>query len=737
MSAVPMLAAGPALFVASALVAPPVAIAARAPAMALAESRVAPSPPPVAERSPCRLALLHPTETDMLYGVTELSAEVSCPDGSAAGSIAFFVDGAPAGERREPPWRTTWDAGGHFASHLIEARLVDRAGRRISAFALTPGAAMRESVLVVSTPIDLVELSVSVTDAQGRPLRGLARDDFEVKEEGRVQALSEAHPEVRPLSIAVLIDASSSLRAFWPQLAEAAPALAFGLRKGDAMKVVAFSGPAYVVQEFTTDPGRVERAMGRFRDWGGGTSLYDTLAAVGTELAWSRGGRQAVVLITDGIDTLSRIDAPRLRNFLRRTDVVVETFLVRPPARGAATPPAKFGKAMEALCRDTGGTLRRVSELEEMTEAFRDLGTRLQDRYYLAYRSDQAARAGWRSIQVAVRRPGAVVRARRSVIGSRPVGGFLLDEMKSRDPAVRRKAAEWLGTMPAEGAGDALLHALSDRSLPVREAATVSLGRIREPRALPQLVALLREPNLGLREAASAGLQAFGPAAVPALLDELERPGDASRIETLDVLASIGDARAVEAIERLAAPPPPLSKNMAGDLPQSTPRDRRSQAQVRIWALVALGRIGGDAVLPTLEKAVRDRDPEVRAAALGALAERGSPASFKLLHRLGQATEPDEDLRVAARAALVEGFARLDRRALLADWLDQPVGAAILVWVVDEAVSNPKAAGGWAAIVDSLGGRGSIAALLDAAADHLPQDVATRARSLAVGLRSP
>ena len=702
---------------------------------ALVLSRAAVADPDVAARSACRVSIVLPRETDMLYGVIDLVAEVACPEGESAASVSFRVDGAPAGERAAPPWTVTWNAGGGFAWHLVEARLTDRRGGRTSAFVLTPGAALTETVLVASTPIDLVELSVSVTDAEGRPVRGLERDDFLVEEEGRRQHLGEVHREDRPLSIAVLIDASSSVKAYWPQLAAAAPALARVLRRGDAVKVVAFNGPAYMVQDFTTDPRRVQRSIDRFQAWGGGTSLYDTLAAVGTELAWGRGGRQAVVLITDGVDTLSRIDAPRLRNYLRRTDVVVETFLVPPSGGGAASPPAKFRKNMDRICRDTGGALRPMRTMDGLTGAFRDLGESLQDRYYLSYHSDRVAREGWRSIQVRVLREGVAVRARRWVIGSRPVGGFLLAEMKSHDQEVRRKAAEWLGTMPAEGAGEALLRALSDRSLPVRAAAAVALGRIREPRAIDPLVNLLGERDLGLRDAAAQGLHSFGPAAVPALLKALERDQDRTRIDLLDVLAEIGDARAVEAIVRLATPPPPMAKSLAGDLEEITARDRRSREEVRVWAVKALGRMGTDAVLPTLEKDVRDRSPEVAAAALQALVEHASPEAYKLLHRLGQATERDGTLRAAARQALVEGFSRLEQKARLEEWLEQPTGAAIFVWVVDAAVSDKEAAGGWSAILDAVGGREASARFLDAAARHLPQDVASRAQSLARGLR--
>ncbi|MGH6720359.1 MAG: VWA domain-containing protein, partial [Alphaproteobacteria bacterium] len=429
-----------------------------------------PAPPPPAPPSLCRVALLHPGEHDLLYGPTTLLAGATCPAGAAPAEIEFFVDGRPVGTTPGPRFAVTWDAGGAFEPHVIVARLRDRDGRFDTVVVTTPGATVQESVRVAAVPPDLVELSVSVTDRDGRPIRGLGASDFVVEEAGRPRDLLAARPDERPLSLALLIDVSSSLRAYWPILGGVAPVLARALRPGDALRVVAFSGPAYLVQEFTADPNRVARSMERFRHWGGGTSLYDTLAAVGTEMAWSRDGRQAVVLITDGIDTLSRIDPARLREYLRRTPLVVETFLTRPLTAGPA-PPGRYARALQSMSRETGGTLRRVEGAHDMETAFRELASRLQDRYYLAWRSDEAARGGWRTIKVRVRDRDAVVLTRRGIVGRRPVGEFLLDDLRRGDAAARAKAAEWLGGLPVDGAPSALLAALDDRSTPVRAAA--------------------------------------------------------------------------------------------------------------------------------------------------------------------------------------------------------------------------------------------------------------------------
>jgi VWFA-related protein len=691
-------------------------------------------PPPPAPASPCRVAILHPGDRDLLYGPTTLLAAATCPPGASPAEIEFFVDGRPAGTTRGPRFAVTWDAGGAFEPHVVVARLRDTDGRTDAVVVTTPGAAVQESVRVAAVPPDLVELSVSVTDRDGRPLRGLTASDFVVEEEGRRRELLAARPDERPLSLALLVDVSSSLRAFWPVLGGIAPKLARALRPGDALRVVAFSGPAYLVQEFTADPERVARSMDRFSHWGGGTSLYDTLAAVGTEMAWSRDGRQAVVLITDGIDTLSRIDPSRLRDYLRRTPLVVETFLTRPQSAGPA-PPGRYARALESMSRETGGTLRRVAGADDMEAAFRELAGRLQDRYYLAWRSDEAARGGWRSIKVRVRGRDAVVLTRRGIIGRRPVGDFLLADLRSGDAAARVKAAEWLGGLPVEGAPAGLLAALDDRSAPVRAAAAMALGRIREPRAIEPLVAMLREPIESDRVAAGEALLSFGPTAVPALLAALDGAGAHQQSEILNVLAGIADPRAAAAVVVAAMPPAPPMMAPGGADPAIDARSRRERAATRLWALETLGRLPIVESLPALEKGARDRDPAMREAALASLARQATPAAFAVLRGLGGAAGGAEELRTAARAALASGYAALAGDGRLGEWIAELRGAAEFLETM--TVATFDATGGWDGVIAAVGGRAAAAALLEDLARRLPAPGSGRARALATRLQPP
>ncbi len=675
--------------------------------------------PPIRSLSPCRVTILEPKGTEVLLGTIRLKAGAVCPEGTGVAEVFFLVDGEPAVLAKKSPYDGRFDAGDSLSERRVEARLTDTQGRVSSAVVITPGSRLRETVRVVGTPIDRVELSVSVTDAAGRPVHGLTRDDFVVTEKGREQRIETVRPETRPLSIAVLVDVSSSVRDFWPRLQQAAPAFARTLSPEDVAKVVAFSGPAYMIQDFTRDPEAIAASLAGFRRWGGGTSLYDTLAAVGVELAWARGGRQAVILLSDGIDTLSRIDPARLRDYLRRTDVTVDTLLMATKEAKRSPGFSHSRRAIERLCRDTGGTVRVLEDFDGMERAFRALGADFQDRYYIAYHSDLAGRkSGWRSIKVGARRPGLVVRTRAGVIDRRDIAFGLTEDLRHGDAAARRQAADWLGKMRAPGTADALLEALDDRAPQVRAAAAVALGRLREVRAIPATLAMLTGRDNGLSVAAGEALMTFGPAAVPDLAGVLagrsEDGDEDAQVRILEVLANIGDGTALDAITRAAQPIPAMTAARDGEERERMARRRRAEPRVRSWALWALGRLGRAESLSVLEKGSLDSDPDV------------------------------SDAGESGLEAVLENAAREGR---LLVWAAQPPNGEMLVRLVErdlgeETPGETNARG--RAFVQAMGGPEPTADLLDRIASTLPPaakeqaaDLATRLRPAAAALPAP
>lgn len=180
-----------------------------------------------------------------------------------------------------------------------------------------------------------VVVSLSAVDKEGRPVEGLKPEDLRVTVEGQPQQLlSFDRRTEEPLHLVVMLDASASQELILPQVQPAAARFVSALlRPGrDDAAVVSFTAEAKVVQGLTADAAAVGRAIASVRFFpppgylpggiivgrppkandpanrAGSTAIWDSLFSVCDEVfERAKPGRRAVVLITDGVDTSSRV----------------------------------------------------------------------------------------------------------------------------------------------------------------------------------------------------------------------------------------------------------------------------------------------------------------------------------------------------------------------------------------------------------------------------------------------
>src|SRR5262245_12963690 len=126
-----------------------------------------------------------------------------------------------------------------------------------------------------------VGLTVTVMDRSGRPVRGLAREDFRIFENGvevPIQGFGvEGDKADRPLSVAVLLDLSESMGGQVQRVREAAKALLSALRSSDEIMVAKFNEDRTVLQPFTRDPGDPEMTLREIGTAKGGTALFRSI----------------------------------------------------------------------------------------------------------------------------------------------------------------------------------------------------------------------------------------------------------------------------------------------------------------------------------------------------------------------------------------------------------------------------------------------------------------------------
>jgi VWFA-related protein len=505
----------------------------------------------------------------------------------------------------------------------------------------TPGAppagAMREYVQVVDRPFLRVGLTVTVTDRQGRAVRGLARGDFRVLEDGAEAAIQdfgvEGDRRDRPLSVAVLLDLSQSMGSQVKKVKEAAGALLAELRPGDEIMVAKFNEQMTVLQTFTgnaEDPERTLASLGRAR---GGTALFRAIEQTLKDLR-DRPGRKVILAVTDGLDNYIEreshvLQSLYLQDLLRlcfRSQTVV--YGIRPGMAAASWLP------FEGFVEETGGRLLYTGgDLERL---FARLGEEFLSQYYLAYDIDPKAREGKRrQVRVEVGRPDVVVKAMRGYVApDRRLRGLLRDA-RADDAGLRVDAAYDLGFVDDPQSRAALLVLLDDAEAKVRAPAAGALARLGEAEAVPRLIDLLGDGEAGVPAAAAEALVLLGPRAIPGLVSRVakdagEKAAGPGTRGAARVLGKIGDDRAVA----------PLAALLRGGAEEE-----------RAEAACALGDLGLGGGIPALRAALADPAPSVRGQALKAIVTIAGPAARAVVEDYMK-TESNPALRAAARAAL-------------------------------------------------------------------------------------
>jgi Ca-activated chloride channel family protein len=261
-----------------------------------------------------------------------------------------------------------------------------------------------ESTLKVD--VKLVNVYVSVTDAHGAPVAGLKKENFVVQEDGREQKVSVFDKEsALPISIALAIDTSLSTRHDLPlEQASAKRFVRDIVRPVDALSVFSFSESVYQSPfGYTADLKRIDEGIDHIR-LGAATALFDAVYLASRSLD-RRQGRKVMVLITDGGDTISRIDYKGAVRAAEEAEALVYSIIVVPIENSAGR---EIGgeHALIQLSEDTGGKYYYATSISQLDDAFRQISEELRNQYLLAYYpSQRTSNSEFRRIQVGVSGP--------------------------------------------------------------------------------------------------------------------------------------------------------------------------------------------------------------------------------------------------------------------------------------------------------------------------------------------
>jgi Ca-activated chloride channel family protein len=315
--------------------------------------------------------------------------------------------------------------------------------------------------------VELINVTATVTDRTGRFLDGLTKEDVVVFEDNQPVEVTHFSSERTPVSLGIVVDTSGSMQGEkWYAARDAIDKFLQRLTDPeDDFFLYRFSAGADLVQDWTSDRRAVTYSLGRVNP-NGGTAMYDAVAEAVPMAHGGRNRKKAVVIISDGNDTSSRVGVGEVRQLVRETEVLVYAVGIdgqgaptvlsrpRPPIGGGPRMPIPFPgsgggrgggfpmppfpgtgggsgggggyvqsdrvnvSALREITDDSGGRTEIVRDPRDLDPATANIADELSQQYYIGYPSPGHKDGRWHTIRVETRDASLRVRARRGYIAT-------------------------------------------------------------------------------------------------------------------------------------------------------------------------------------------------------------------------------------------------------------------------------------------------------------------------------
>ncbi len=267
---------------------------------------------------------------------------------------------------------------------------------------------------------NLVAVPVSVTDANGEPVRTLRAEDFRLEEEGVKQELQRlGEPGKTPIELALLFDVSGSVRErFDFQKLAASRFLKEVLKANDTVTVFTIGFDPKLVSERSSNVDNVIGGLGKLEPTKEGTAFFDTVvkAAQYLNIYATPGSRRVIIAISDGEDNHSeRYRLADAQRELQRTDSLFYSINPSGPSIRLNKISMRGHEGMITLATDTGGVAFLPDKDEDLEKVFKQIAAELQAQYLLGYYSTNEETDGkFRRIKIQLpKQPDLRIRARQ------------------------------------------------------------------------------------------------------------------------------------------------------------------------------------------------------------------------------------------------------------------------------------------------------------------------------------
>lgn len=338
-----------------------------------------------------------------------LAASILC---LFAGAEFLLAQAGPKKEGSETVARPRKKAGGE-TEPAEEGKIPSKFGKKREA--------VGEDVPSFRTEVTAVSVDVAVLDNRGQFIPNIPRGNFRVLEDNAPQQIIAFEMGEAPMTVCMVIEFSNLFQQYWSETWYQTLTAAYGfletLKPEDYVAVVAYDIRPEILSDFSTDKRAAYEAMQRLRIAAYSESnLFDALTDTAQRMSDIE-GRKAIVLISSGIDTFSKITFSKTREILQNAGVPIYAIGLMQALRewydayGMLGPIARLDflqadNQLRTFAKETGGMAFFPRFYGEFPGIFRSIAQALRNRYYITYQPSNLKRDGkFRKIKIELVNP--------------------------------------------------------------------------------------------------------------------------------------------------------------------------------------------------------------------------------------------------------------------------------------------------------------------------------------------
>ncbi len=286
---------------------------------------------------------------------------------------------------------------------------------------------------VIKVDVNLVNVLCSVRNKNGGLVGNLEKQDFTLLEDGKQQEIKYFTRETDlPLTLGLLVDVSGSQeRLIETERRAAQQFFAAVLHKKDEAFLISFGAEAELLQDSTGSLKLLQEGLGQLHlsvPVGGihpgpvptmqstaGTILYDAVYLASNENLKNEVGRKAIILITDGVDTGSKVSRDKAVEAAQKADAIIYSIFYQDAAAYGPFGGGGQGEAeLRRMSDATGGRVFHIDRRTTLDDAFKDIQEEMRSQYALGYSSTNSKRDGsYRKLEIRMSNKDQKVQARK------------------------------------------------------------------------------------------------------------------------------------------------------------------------------------------------------------------------------------------------------------------------------------------------------------------------------------